>query len=129
MGWITVVGVVLIATFLAVLLKPYRAEYALAVSLIAGVIIFAYVFGDSVGVISAAKALFERTEVSDASGTLFRALGICLLTQMASDACRDVGEQAMAAKAELVGKVFLLMLTLPLLENVAQMVERLLTGV
>ena len=129
MGWITVVGVVLIATFLAVLLKPYRAEYALAVSLIAGVVILAYVFGDSIGVISAVKTLLERTSVSDAGSTLFRALGICLLTQMASDACRDVGEQAMAAKAELVGKVFLLMLALPLLENVAQMAEQLLSGV
>lgn len=128
MGWITTVGVVLIATFLAVLLKPYRAEYALAVSLIAGVVILAHIFGDSIGVLSALKALLERTSIGEEGSTLFRALGICLLTQMASDACRDVGEQAMAAKAELVGKVFLLMLTLPLLENVAQMAERLLTG-
>lgn len=126
MGLITVIGVVLIATFLAVLLKPYRAEYALAVSLIAGVVVLAYVFGDSIGVLTSLQALLERSAMSEMGGTLFRALGICLLTQMASDACRDVGEQSMAAKAELVGKVFLLALALPLLENVAQVAEQLL---
>ncbi len=121
------VGVILIAAFLAVLIKPYRAEYALAVSLMAGIVILSFLFRDSIGVFSSLKALLERSSVSSEMGsTLFRALGICLMTQMASDACKDVGEQSMAAKAELVGKVFLLALSLPLLETVAQMVEQLL---
>ena len=29
---------------------------------------------------------------------LFKALGICLITQLASDACRDAGEAALASK-------------------------------
>ena len=35
---------------------------------------------------------------------IFKALGVCLLTQLAADVCRDVGEQALANKAEFAGK-------------------------
>lgn len=127
MGLITVIGLVLIAAFLSVLLKTYRAEYALALSLIAGVIILAFLLNRSSDAFGALRGMIQQSALAgELGGTLFRALGICLVTQMASDACRDVGETALAAKAELAGKCFLLVLALPLLENIAAIVSSLL---
>ena len=59
---------------------------------------------------------------------MFKALGICLLSQLAADACRDAGENAMAEKAELAGKVFLLLLALPLFEKIAELALTLING-
>lgn len=127
MGLITIIGLVLMAAFLAVLLKPYRAEYALALSLLAGIVILAFLLNNSSGMLASLRVLMQQSAFStELGGILFRALGICLMTQMASDACKDVGETALAAKAELAGKCFLLLLALPLLENMAQMIGTLL---
>ena len=56
------------------------------------------------------------------TGVLFKSLGICLITQLASDTCRDAGEQALANKAELAGRMALLMVGFPLFHKVAETV-------
>lgn len=59
---------------------------------------------------------------------LFKALGICLITQLASDACRDAGEAALASKADLAGKVTLLVLALPLFQKIGELAVSLING-
>ena len=59
---------------------------------------------------------------------LFKALGICLITQLASDACKDAGEAALAAKADLAGKVTLLVLALPLFQKIGELAVSLING-
>lgn len=44
------------------------------------------------------------------------------------DACKDAGESALASKAELAGKLMLLMLALPLFEKIAQLAASLING-
>ena len=48
---------------------------------------------------------------------LFKALGVCLLTQFASDICRDCNEAAIASAAEIFGKLQLVILAIPLFES------------
>ena len=45
-------------------------------------------------------------------------LGICLITQFTCDSCRDAGENSLASKVELVGKLAVLGCALPLFENI-----------
>ena len=59
---------------------------------------------------------------------VFKALGVCLLTQLAADACRDAGETGLAAKAELTGKFALLTLALPLFRKVGELAQTLIGG-
>ena len=111
--------VAVIAAFLAVVLRRHAPEQALAVGLVGGLLILG-------AVVSSAGPLFrELQELLSAGGlsgeyvtVLFKALGVCLITQLASDACRDAGEQGLSAKAELAGKFALLMLALPLFRKV-----------
>lgn len=48
---------------------------------------------------------------------IFKALGICYLTQFSADICRDCGENAAASAAEIFGKIQLILLSLPLFES------------
>jgi stage III sporulation protein AD len=57
---------------------------------------------------------------------LIKALGIGYLCRFASDLCRDAGETALAGYVELAGKVMIVVLSFPLLEQVAQTVKRLI---
>ena len=121
MDIVTIAGVVVVAAFLAVILRQQRPEQALAVSLAAGLGILALVVSKALPVIDTLRELLESAALPVEYGAiLFKALGICLLTQLAADACRDAGEAALASKAELAGKLLLLTLALPLFEKIAQ---------
>ena len=50
---------------------------------------------------------------------LLKTLGVCFLTQLSADSCRDAGEGALAAKVELAGKLFIVILALPLFQQIA----------
>lgn len=126
---IAIAGVVVIAAFLAVLLRQQRPEQAMAVGLLAGIGILALVLTKAVPVFSTLQDLLGTAALPEEYGqVLFKALGICLLTQLAADACKDAGENALAAKAELAGKLFLLMLALPLFEKIAEIAVSLING-
>lgn len=57
---------------------------------------------------------------------LFKALAIAWLTQYAAQICRECGESGAANGVELVGKVEILLLSLPLVGEILGMAERLL---
>lgn len=124
-----IAGVVILATFLAVLLRQQRPEQAMAVSLLAGIGILALVLSRAVPVFQTLQQLLQTNALPAEYGTIvFKGLGICLLTQLAADTCRDAGENALAAKAELAGKLMMVMLALPLFEKLAELAASLIQG-
>lgn len=65
------------------------------------------------------KELFNATGLpAEYVMILFKAIGICLLTEIASDTCRDAGETALATKTEIAGKVLVLTASLPLFDEI-----------
>ena len=124
-----IAGVVIVAAFLAVILKQQRPEYAMAVTLLAGIVILTLILTKAMPVFSSIKGLIDASNLPGEYGQiLFKALGLGLLTQLAADACKDAGESALASKAELAGKLMLLMLALPLFEKIAQLAASLING-
>ena len=123
----TLVGVGLVAMIMAVTLRQYRPEFALLVSLVAGVVILIGVVRGILPVVEQVQTIFQSTQMPAAYlQVLFKALGICFLTQIACDACRDAGEGAICAKVELAGKVAVLVISLPLFVQVLTIVRGLL---
>lgn len=124
---IAVIGLGVVAALLAVVLRQSRPEYALLVSLAAGFFILYKIFGDLVPVISQVQSILDTTSMpAEYAGILFKALGICLLTQIACDACRDAGESAIAAKIEMAGRIGVLAISLPLFGQVLSVVYALM---
>ena len=58
---------------------------------------------------------------------ILKGLGIVILTQISSDICRDSGEATLAGHIETVGKLELLLLCIPLIEEILATAETLLT--
>lgn len=72
------------------------------------------------------NALFKKTQLDyQYLETLWKSIGICYLTGIASDVCRDSGEGALASVAELWGRVTLLLLMLPMAKTLLEI----MTGV
>lgn len=125
-----IIVLLLLAAFLSVLLRRYQPELALGVGIIAGVLVLSAVVKTLLPTLHSLRTMLEGAALPSAYvGILFRALGICLLTQLAADTCRDAGENALAAKAEFVGKIMLLILALPLFQEITELALSMMQGV
>ena len=110
---------IVLAAFLAVVLRRQNPEQALALTLVAGAVLLMTALQRAVPLLSDVRDMLSQSGLSEEYlHIVFKALGACLLTQLAADVCRDVGEQALANKAEFAGKVSLLLLALPLFEKI-----------
>ena len=73
------------------------------------------------------QALTATSAIAAYAPTLFKALAIAFITQYAAEICRESGESGAASGVELVGKLEILLLSLPLVGELLQMAEALLS--
>lgn len=74
------------------------------------------------------KDLITQSGIQASHGSLLlKALGIALFTQCCSDICRECGEGGAASTVELTGKLEILLLCLPLLEEILATARELLS--
>lgn len=124
-----VVGLTVVAALISVLLRESRPEQGLLIRLGAGTVLLTVVLGQLSPLISSVQKMLSLSSLSwEYSALLFKGLGVCLLTQTAADTCRDAGETALAGKAELSGKITLLLLAVPLFEKVAELAISMMNG-
>lgn len=118
-----VIGVGLIAAMMAVLLRQYKPEFALLTALAATILIFTMMAGWITPAIQRIQELLEQSPaLSEGASVLLRSVGICFLAQLACDLCRDAGENAIASRVETAGKAAILLVSLPLFEQVLELV-------
>ncbi len=124
---VQVVGLGLIDALLVLILKEYRPELAMQVSLIAGAIIMLLVVDRIVG------AVHVITETAVAAGinlvylqTLLRVIGIAYLAEFGAQICRDAGEGSIASRVELAAKVIILVMAVPVIVEIMESVLRMI---
>lgn len=121
MDLIAVAGIGLIASAAAVLLRQYKPEYAMVVSLAAAGLIFGLLVADLIPAFSMMRGLMDRVGFSgEYVRILIKCLGICFLCDLAGQICREAGQEAISAKIDLAGKTAVLLLTLPMFEQLLE---------
>lgn len=114
----SVIALGLVATAICILLKQYQPEYALFVSIICGVIIFGVVIDNLLPTFSLMADLMVKAQIkSSYVEAIVKTLGVCYITQLVTDSCKDAGQNAIASKVELASKVYIVLLALPLFED------------
>lgn len=124
---ISVAGICIIAVVLCKLFGACGSEYALYVKLAAAAALMSALILMISPVAETIRGIYEKAGADEEYLTiLFKALGICYITQFACDICRDSGENAIAMQAELAGKLSLIILALPLFGSLAEIVSGLI---
>ncbi len=118
-----------ISVLLYVLIKQVKPEYAPLTALAAaGIILVSLTENllDATGTLEKMLILsgLEKKNVS----LLIKSLGICIVTQFASDLCRENSASSIATAVELAGRLGMLMLSLPMIETVARIAMGLING-
>lgn len=129
MNLAAVAGVGIVAAAIAVLLKKHHPEFSMVITIMAGAVILVMVAGALTPVLSTVSGFVESAGMpAEYGGILFKSLGICLLTQLAADSCRDAGQSSIAGRIELAGKAAILIISLPLFEKIADLAVTLIKG-
>ena len=127
MEWIGVIGIGLVGMVFSVLLRQYKPEYAIFVSLAVGILVIWKLCEQLFPIFEQMEKMMSGANLSvEYIGILVKSLGICYLTQLASDACRDAGETAISSKVELAGKVTVLSLGMPLFGKLLEIIKKLI---
>ena len=113
-----IVSVALIAAILSIILRQYKPEYSLFISIAAGIIILTAVIAVIDPLIGFVTNITDEAGLSGIyAQILIKSLAVCYITQLACDCCKDAGETAIAGKIQLAGKIAILLIALPMFEG------------
>ena len=107
-------------------IKQWKADCLPLVRIGAVVLFGSLLIANAEPLLSLLETLGTGSGASPYLETILKGLGIVILTQIASDICKDSGEGTLAGHIETVGKLELLLLCVPLIGEILGVAERLL---
>ena len=127
MDIIKIVGVGLVAVIIITVLKQYKPEFTVYISICAGAIILGFVMTRISAIIQLITELSNK--ISDTNGflkILIKITGIAFLTEFAVSICKDAGESAIASKVDLGGKVIIISMSVPIISELLETIVKVL---
>ncbi|MDN5276966.1 MAG: stage sporulation protein [Clostridiales bacterium] len=122
------VGLGIVAAILALVLKQHKPELSLFIAVAAGVIILLMVTGRLVAIVTVLDDMARRANLDQSHlSVVLKAIGIAYITEFGAQVCKDAGENSIASKIELGGKIIILSLTLPILVGLIEVILQVLT--
>ncbi|HLR20444.1 MAG TPA: stage III sporulation protein AD [Tissierellaceae bacterium] len=117
----------IIATTLIILLKNSRPEFTIYISIITGVIIFSIILKHLVYVIDVLRDLTIKANIEITFFTvILKIIGTAYIVEFSSQICRDAGENSIAMKIELAGKIIIMILAMPILLALVDLITQIL---
>ena len=127
MDIIKIIGIGLIALIIIVIVKQYRPEFVIYVSLIAGALILVLVMDKMGAIIELLTTLSNKTAINNEFlMLLIKITGIAFLTEFAVSICKDSGEGAIANKVDLGGKVLIISMSIPIIASLLETILKIL---
>ncbi|MEC0124221.1 stage III sporulation protein AD [Paenibacillus pabuli] len=124
---IQVVGLALIATVLILVIKEQKPMFAFLIAAATGIVIFMMLIGKIGAVIEVLKRLAENSGMESIYlKTVLKIIGIAYIAEFGAQIVRDAGQESIASKIELAGKVLILVLAIPIISIIIETVMKLM---
>lgn len=112
------IGIALTGAILSLTVKQYKQELSLCIGIITGIILLISICNGLSGIFTEAQNIIEKSGVKTEYLTaIIKIVGIGFITQFSAEVCRDAGQNAIASKLEIAGKILILTFTLPLISD------------
>lgn len=116
-----------IAGVLVAAVRHKQPELGMQTGIVAGLIIFIYVLDYIVTAVDYVKEIVNNYAIPmDAITVVIKIVGIAYICEFAVHVLKDTGENALAAKVEIAGRVFIVVLSLPILSAFLNMILEML---
>ncbi|MBO4816577.1 MAG: stage III sporulation protein AD [Clostridia bacterium] len=127
MDIVKIIGVGLTSLIIIIILKQYKPEFTIYVSLIAGAVILFMLFNKLAGIVSMLTNLSNKIGIgNEFLKILLKITGIAILTEFAVSICKDSGEAAIASKIDLGGKIIIVSISIPIITALLELVLQIL---
>ena len=124
---IKIIGVGLVSLILIIIIKQYKPEFALYISIAAGLIIFFLVMDKLSGIIDLLLNLSNKANINkDFIVILLKITGIAILSEFAISVCRDSGEAAIASKIDFGAKIIMVAISIPIIASLLEMILKIM---
>ena len=122
-----IIGIGLIGLIIIVILKQYKPELAIYVSIIAGVLILVFAIEKLTGIINLLQSISNKTNINSSFlKILLKITGITFITEFAVSICSDAGVKAIASKIEIGSKVVIITMSIPIITSLLELVLEIL---
>lgn len=102
--------------FLAVMVRSYKAEYSLFISMAVCICIFLCLVSKLELILSYVDSLQSLIVLDNRYiSTVIKMIGITYIAEFSVDLCKDAGYQAIAGQIEMFAKMSILLISMPLL--------------
>ena len=120
---IRIIGIGLIALIIIILLKQYRPEFAIYISLLTGVLILLLVMDELLGIINLLQSFANKVSInSNFLVLLIKITGIAFLSEFAVSICKDAEEAAIASKIEIGTKIIIISMSIPIISSLLEII-------
>ncbi|GGN64031.1 MULTISPECIES: stage III sporulation protein AD [Oceanobacillus] len=121
MDILQIVIVSIIASILFILLKDVNPTFAFFIVIVVGIMIFASVIGQIRLIFQVIQSLGDQANVPGLYlETILKIIGIAYIAELGASMTQDAGLQSVAKNIELAGKIFILLLAIPIITSVIE---------
>ncbi len=123
MDVIKIIGIGIISLILIIITKQYKPEFAIYISLIAGILILTLIIDKLTNIVQLLQSISSKASINNNFlGILLKITGIAFLTEFAVSICKDSGESAIASKIEIGSKIIIISISIPIISNLLEIV-------
>ena len=127
MDIIKIIGIALISLVIIIIVKQYKPEFSVYISLMVGCIILFLAFDKLADIINLLSNLASRSSINGSFITLLlKITGIAILTEFAVSICKDAGESSIANKVDIGGKIMIVAVSVPIISGLLETVVKVL---
>lgn len=126
MNIIAVCGFAVITACIIAAIRNLRPELAGISASVAGVLIMAYAVETVVPLVAFVKDVAAERGVESYFTLMLKALAISFCCRMSAEICRDCGENTLASRVELAGKVGIVLISLPIVKQLFEIAKDML---
>ena len=124
---VKIIGIALIALIIIIMLKQYRPEYAIFISILTGILILFLVMDRLTGIINLIQSIQNKFSINTQFiALLIKITGIAFLSEFAVSICKDSGETAIASKIELGSKIILISMSIPIISSLLEIILKIM---
>jgi len=118
---IQIVTIAIVASLLVLLIKEQQPLFAFVIIMLTGVILFFFIIESVTEVIDLIRTLSKKANINEMYlETILQIIGISYIAEFGSQLTKDAGLASVAAKIELAGKIFIIVLAVPILTAVVE---------
>lgn len=124
---VKIIGIGFIALISIIVLKQYKPEFAVYISILAGILILTLSLSKITGIIYLLTDISNRANLNTQFlKIILKITGIAILTEFAVSICNDCNENAIANKINIGSQVLIITISLPIMTSLLETLVKIL---